>query len=252
MVHFVGNASDGIDTRPFDPATDMPALQESVSRVGDIRLLIVDPIVSAVAGDSHKNAEVRRGLAPLVAFAEAIGASLLGISHFSKGTGGRDPLERVTGSVAFGAVARVVWVTAATENDLGERMHVLARAKSNVGPDDGGFSYAFAQVDLPSHPSISASKVEWGTPLVGKARDLLAEREEPKRGEKAFEWLDDLLKDGPVLTRDVQAQASAAGHAWRTVERAKTWLGVSGRRRGTGKRGPFEWFIPESDDGDDL
>ena len=78
------------------------------------------------------------------------------------------------GSVAFGAVARVVWVTAATENEDGERMHVLARAKSNIGPDDGGFSYAFEQVDLPSHPGITASKVEWGTPLVGRARDLLA------------------------------------------------------------------------------
>lgn len=254
-IHFVGNASDGISTRPFDPSRDMPALQESAAKIGSILLLIVDPIVSAVAGDSHKNAEVRRGLAPLVAFAETIGAALLGISHFSKGTGGRDPLERVTGSVAFGAVARVVWVTAATENEAGERMHILARAKSNIGPDDGGFAYSFKQVDLPSHPGITASKVEWGTPLVGRARDLLAEREEPRPGKKmesVFEWLHGLLKDGPVLAKDVQAQAAAAGHAWRTVERAKPWLGVQSRRRGTGNKAPFEWHLPALDDGGEL
>ena len=35
-------------------------------------------------------------------------AAVLGISHFSKGSGGRDPVERVTGSLAFGALARVV------------------------------------------------------------------------------------------------------------------------------------------------
>ena len=254
-IHFVGNASDGISTQPFDPSRDMPALQERAARIGDILLVIVDPIVAAVAGDSHKNAEVRRGLAPLVAFAETIGAALLGISHFSKGTGGRDPLERVTGSVAFGAVARVVWVTAATENEDGERMHVLARAKSNIGPDDGGFSYAFEQVDLPSHPGITASKVEWGTPLVGRARDLLAEQEEKKPAKKmetVFEWLQALLQDGPVLAKDVQAQAAAAGHAWRTVERAKPWLGVQSRRSGTGNKAPFEWHLPEVDDGEEL
>lgn len=255
MVHFVGNASDGINTRPFDPSRDMLALQESAARIPDIRLVIVDPIVSAVAGDSHKNAEVRRALAPLLAFAENIGAALLGITHFTKGTSGRDPLERVTGSLAFGAVARVVWATALTESEAGERMHVLARAKSNIGPDDGGFSYSFEQVDLSSHPGITASKVEWGTPLVGRARDLLAEREEPRPGKKmesVFEWLHGLLKDGPVLAKDVKAQAAAAGHAWRTVERAKPWVGVQSRRRGTGNKAPFEWHLPEVDDGEEL
>ena len=31
--------------------------------------------------------------------------ALLGITHFSKGTSGRDPTERITGSLAFGALA---------------------------------------------------------------------------------------------------------------------------------------------------
>ena len=38
--------------------------------------------------------------------------ALLGITHFSKGTGGRDPVERLTGSLAFGALARVVLIAA--------------------------------------------------------------------------------------------------------------------------------------------
>jgi hypothetical protein len=48
--------------------------------------MLVDPIVSAVAGDSHKNAETRRALAPLVEFAERAKCALIGISHFTKGT----------------------------------------------------------------------------------------------------------------------------------------------------------------------
>ena len=75
-------------------------------------MIIVDPIVSAVSGDSHKNGETRRALQPLVDLASDVNAALIGITHFSKGTSGRDPLERITGSIAFGALARVVMVAA--------------------------------------------------------------------------------------------------------------------------------------------
>ena len=111
-VHFIGDVKHGGETRSFDPATDIPIMQDAVVRIGDISLLIVDPVVNAVAGDSHKNGEVRRALQPLVDFGEKLDCAVLGISHFSKGTGGRDPLERVTGSLAFGALARIVLATA--------------------------------------------------------------------------------------------------------------------------------------------
>jgi len=41
-------------------------LLKKLEEVGNVRLLIIDPIVSAVTGDSHKNAEVRRSLQSLV------------------------------------------------------------------------------------------------------------------------------------------------------------------------------------------
>lgn len=45
---------------------------------------------------------------PLVELAQAKDAALIGITHYSKGTQGREPLERVCGSLAFGALARIV------------------------------------------------------------------------------------------------------------------------------------------------
>ena len=56
--------------------------------------VIETPIVSAVAGDSHRNAETRRDLQPLADLAASMRCVLLGITHFSKGTVGRDPVER--------------------------------------------------------------------------------------------------------------------------------------------------------------
>ena len=119
-VYFITGARIGNEVVPFDPARDMAQLTAQAERIGDVRLLVVDPVVSAVTGDSHKNTEVRRALQPLVDLAANLRAAVLGISHFSKGTGGRDPTERVTGSVAFGAVARIVMVAAKIKREDGE------------------------------------------------------------------------------------------------------------------------------------
>ncbi len=107
-IHIIGDALIDDEPRAFDPARDLAALEWQAAQVGDIALLIADPVVSAVTGDSHKNTEVRRALQPVVELASRLDCAVLGISHFSKGTAGRDPTERVTGSVAFGAIARVV------------------------------------------------------------------------------------------------------------------------------------------------
>jgi hypothetical protein len=55
---------------------------------------------------------------------------------------GREPLERLTGSLAFGAVARVVMIAAkeAETEDGSPPKRFLCRVKSNIGPDDGGFN----------------------------------------------------------------------------------------------------------------
>src|SRR2546421_742119 len=98
----------------------------------DLRAIMIDPIVVVVKGNGHNNAEVRRDMAKLYEFAEQTGVAIIGITHFTKGTMGQDPASRVTGSLAFGAVSRVV--LAAAKDESGNRRR-LVRAKSNIGPD---------------------------------------------------------------------------------------------------------------------
>jgi putative DNA primase/helicase len=97
-------------------------------------MLIVDPIVAVIGGkvDNGNNAGHREKLQPLVDFGEAIKCVVLGITHFTKGTIGKDPIDRVTGSLAFGAVARVVF--AATKNKTGDPERMLIMAKNNLAP----------------------------------------------------------------------------------------------------------------------
>jgi putative DNA primase/helicase len=128
--------------RPFNPATDMACLTAAVAKIkGGVALLMIDPVVAAIGTktNSHNNAETRNSLQPVVDFAEAANCAVLGISHFTKGTGGKDPIERVTGSLAFGALPRIVF--AAAKNENGESPRIFVRAKSNIGPSGGGFGF---------------------------------------------------------------------------------------------------------------
>jgi putative DNA primase/helicase len=156
-IFFIAGVQEGKRKRFFDPAIDMEPLLRKLEEIGNVRLLIIDPLVSAVVGDSHKNAEVRRSLQPLADLAARLGCALLGITHFSKATQGRNPVERLTGSLAFGALARVVLVVAKLPKDPEEdgMAWLLLRAKSNIGPDEGGFIYQLQQNELANHPSRS-------------------------------------------------------------------------------------------------
>ena len=251
-VFFVADVREGGKSRSFDPARDIEALRRKLIEIGGVKLLIVDPIVSAITGDSHKNAEVRRGLQPLADLAVSMKCALLGITHFSKGTGGRDPVERITGSLAFGAMARVVMVAAKhlEQSDDGGTKRILLRAKSNIGPDDGGFEYDFQQAELKSMPGISASTVRWGGVVEGHARDLLAAAEAVNDDSDddggalgdAKQFLLDLLADGPQPARVIRAEAIDAGHSQATLRRAKTDLGITTKKIGV--KGGWEWQLP--------
>lgn len=243
-----GTRIDG-EVEPFDPARDMAALEEQAQAIGGIKLLIVDPVVSAVAGDSHKNTEVRRALQPLVDLGSRLDAAVLGISHFSKGGAGSDPASRVVGSIAFTAVARVVLVAAKVKAEDGEQdqdRRILARGKSNIGPDDGGFEYTIEQAE--PLPGIHASYVAWGKSVAGSARDLLAEpteQESASDGKSAVDaaaaFLLEALADGLTPTKTVQAEAKDAGVSWASCKRAAENLRVV-KRKGDG--GLWYWKLP--------
>jgi putative DNA primase/helicase len=261
-VFFVTSVLDGDERRSFDPAVDMEPLRRKLLEVGDVRLLIVDPIVSAISGDSHKNAEVRRGLQPIADLAASTQCALLGITHFSKGTGGRDPVERLTGSLAFGALARIVLVAAKhqEEGEDSRTVRLLCRAKSNIGPDGGGVEYDLHQAELKTHPGISSTFVQWGEAVSGSARELLAAAEAVSDDgdggsvASAKRFLLDLLEEGPRPARIVKADADGARVSLAALKRAKKALGVEAVKEGGffgREKQQWIWRLPAEEDHDD-
>lgn len=249
-VFFIGGVRDGETKRSFDPAKDLEGLKLELSKIdGGITLIIVDPIVSAVTGDSHKNTETRRGLQPLVDLAASVPCALLGITHFAKNTSGREPVDRVIGSVAFGAMARVVMIAAkAQSNEEGVPPdRLFLRAKSNIGPDTGGFKYDLRQAELESHPGIVTSSVLWGETVQGNTREILAEVEMVDSGDSgalgdAKAFLQDNLSDGPVAAKTIMGEAKDAGISLATLRRAKNGLGIGSNK--ISKEEGWEWSLP--------
>jgi len=253
-VYFVGAVVDGQDAITFDPAQHTELLERAIADIGGISLSIVDPIVSAVNGDSHKNAEVRRGLQPLVDLGNRMGCAIVGISHFTKGTSGRDPVERVTGSIAFGALARLVFAAAKMpDNDQDGGSRLFCRSKSNLGPDSGGFRYDLQQVELDDHPGVYASRLLWGKAEEGSARELLNRAESVLQENDADDdemspqerGLFDLLATGPKLTREVFTEAKVAGFTDKQIRTARENLGIKPTKSTGAFHGGWVWALPE-------
>jgi hypothetical protein len=258
-VHLItGTTDEKGQKRGFDPSVDMPMLVATLAKVNP-RLLILDPISSAVSGDSHQNTEVRRSLQPVVDLAGSLNCAVLGITHFSKGTAGRDPLERVTGSMAFGAFARLVWATIKPAKDADDQKRRLIRTKSNIGPDGGGFEYDLTQTNVPGISDLYASCILWGEALEGSARELAGQIEEDKQAEdrgpspreEATEFLLAVLAEGPKLEKEIREYAGQECIAKRTLDRAKKEMGVVSVRIGKAWGWHLKNWIPSADTDDD-
>jgi putative DNA primase/helicase len=146
-------------------------------------------------------------------------------------------------------------MAAARVNEGGVERRIFCRAKSNIGPDTGGWEYRLDLASVPGVPGVTAVYARWGEALEGSARDLLAEAEateDPEeRGEldEAVDWLRKLLVNGSVDSKQIRSDAKESGVAWRTVERAKTRLGAKASKASFS--GGWRWSLPDHGDQDD-
>jgi hypothetical protein len=239
-----GTVDEQGQSRPFDAASDMAALRDAVSQMGGISMLIIDPIVTAVTGDMHKANDVRRSLQAIVDFAAECNCAVLGITHFAKGTAGKNSAERVIGSQAFAALARMVLV-AAKEEDSSNR--VFTRAKSNNSVDTGGFGYTIEA--LVTQTGIVATRVVWGEALEGSSRSILAQVESEDNADdssqlaRAKRFLLDSLANGPVAAKELLEHArEGQGISSDTVRKAQKELGIMARK--LGMSGGWVWELP--------
>jgi hypothetical protein len=148
--------------------------------------------------DSHRTTDVRAALEPLADFATQYHVAVLAVSHPPKNAP-TNALHAVTGSLAFVAAARLVFI-AIDEPDSDGRRLVLS-VKNSLGKLATGLGYRCAQRSVSK--DIVASYIVWDNlPVTMNANQALAATaENAKHGggatHTATEFLRDVLEGGP-------------------------------------------------------
>jgi AAA domain len=201
---------------------DMPLIEDAI-RQHDIRMLIVDPILDAIDGDSDKNQATSRALIRFVNLAQSTSTTVIGIGHTRKNVDDVDAM--INGSVAFRNKCRAV-ILFAINKKTGE--HVMDLNKHNYGPDQDAMQYS-----IDSHDPITGIPVFqlWG-PSVGTIEDALisdvikkGKSDDDIEPDERLEWLSILLADGAKTYQQCADAASMLGYKWDTVTR---WIKSAG------------------------
>jgi 5S rRNA maturation endonuclease (ribonuclease M5) len=228
---------------------DLHELEHNALAV-DAALLLLDPLMSRLGDlDTHRDAEVRQALEPLVAIADRTGMAILGLIHHNKG-GSTDPLQLVMGSKAFTAVARSVHTVVPDPDDEEDRRRLFGTPKNNLGRTDlptFSFTIESHRIDTDEGDAWTGMLV-WGEQESRNIYDLMRSSadspQERTDAKDAQDWLKDYLesKGGSAPSAGAKFAAKAAGHSDKSIRTARERLKIEVVR--TGFQGGSEWRIP--------
>ena len=143
--------------------------------------------------------------------------------------------------MAFVAAVRAAYAVTADATDQSRRFFVPI--KNNLALDQGGLAFRIKSHE--PEPGVMTSAVDWEPEAISISVDEALESLNPEeRGalDDAKEFIEEFLADSPVLGATVREAATKAGHAWATVRRAKTALGILSEKQGM--KGRWVWRLP--------
>lgn len=220
--------------RIFDLQRDLELLGQHVDKIGNVRMIGLDPIGDYMSARSNadKSQDVRLVLRPLAHFAEKHGLAIVGIRHMNK-RGDVSAGERIDGAGAWRQVSRAIWFICRDQQDENRRLFIAD--KLNIAK--AASSLAFA---------IEDGQVRWSAdPVNVTLNDALKQpREDDGEGEQmkhAIAFLRERLAGGEVRTKELSDAADTAGISPSTLKRAKARLGCKPRAVFAGQR--TVWFV---------
>ena len=244
---------DGETRGTFNLGADLSLLEAEIVRLGDVDLVIIDPLSSYMLNvDSHKNTDVRSILEPISEMGERLKVAILATSHLSKGEG--KAINRIIGSIAFVAAARAVFTVVADPED--ETRRLLLSVKNNIASAQPGLAFRLEQREVA--PGILGSAVMWDeTASVSVTADqvLTGVGNHASTKTDAVEFLQDLLSGGPLPVREIELQAVDASllSDGKSIGQSKPFrtarqeLGIKPQRLGgLAGQGQWVWGLPDA------
>ena len=240
----------GSGRRGFDLTSDVAALEAVVRELGDVVMVIIDPVTAYMGKpgklDSHRVTDVRAMLEPLQDVAARCGAAVIGINHLSKG-GSAEALMRFLGSVGMVATSRASYLVARDKENPDRRLFLPA--KNNLGDDRTGFAFKVAMKPTGYEKPPYAVAVEWeqetvsitaDEALAAEAKDADGRRSEG--AETAKKVISEMLRDGPRAAIEFEQRARDLSISEKSMRTAKRALGVRTTKKG---KGGWEWYLPK-------
>jgi len=260
-----GLRDDSGRLRTFSFVEHLDYLSQKVEALGDVRLLIVDPVTAYQSGvDTHCTSDLRSAMLPLQEFAARHKIAVVCISHLNKSQH-TNAAARIVGSGAYLAVVRTAFLVGVDPET--EDRRALLSLKSNIGikPDGLGFHVKGVTIEH-GDLAIETCRIEFdGEPVSFEADEALAARqgdiEERSALQDAKEFLLECLREKveefgnvrfkllSVGANEVKKQAAAAGISSATLNRAKCALGIKPIKIGL-KEG-WVWQLPKESVEDD-
>ena len=212
---------------------DLPALATLILRL-DAALLVLDPLLSRLSSelDTHKDADVRVALEPVVSLADTTHATVLGLIHVNKAVT-TDPLTMLMGSRAFAAVSRSVLFVMPDPDKPETRL--LGQPKNNLGRVDlPTLTFQLVGEKVADTPAgeVWTGKVQWLGDAETSISDAIAAStgrpDERSAVAEAKEWLEDYLstQTDPTESVTVKKAGNRAGHTNFAIHKARQALHV--------------------------
>ena len=231
--------------RLFKLQTDLEMLGDEIARIGDVELVVIDP-VSAYMGEKEGNSitTFRPVLAQLMEFAERADVAVLIIHHPPKTAD--KVINAFSGSLAFIAAPRFGFLV--VKEAESERRLLLSVGSNNDQAAEGvGFYVGGEDVELTEDTergerrvgAIRAGKIEWDPePVMTTVNEALRDaqhegRDRHAKRSEAIALLDELLPPGGECeATELTAKAQAHGIGLGMLKKVKKELGITSAKDG--------------------
>jgi hypothetical protein len=222
---------------------DVDAIAAATARLGDCRLIVIDPVASYLKGvDDNRNAMLRGVLSPLKTLAERLNTAVVLVHHLTKAASANHK-HRVSGSIAYVGACRANYLFVPDPEDRSGRRVLMLDNGGNVAPTAPALAYT---IEDPGE----GPRVVWSEePMPITVKELFplqpatgASGDQPDLSDCA-EWLRAMLASGPAPAADLRRAGKAAGFPWTSLRRARLQIGGVTRREGFGRGSRYCWEV---------
>jgi hypothetical protein len=181
---------------------DVDALATTVGVIGDVGLVIIDPVGNHISGrSSNAETDIRDAIGQLNRLADGHECLVIGVRHLSEKEAKAGALAAILGSSAWVQVPRAV-IGLARDNEDPQVSHVQCLAGNRLPPDTPGRTFRIEGV-LVDGLENEVTRVAWIGDSEKSVETLIGQaRKEPSKSASARELILDVLEAAPDQTME--------------------------------------------------